>query len=78
MDAILDLVASGPIAEWLGGLFGTELGKLSIMFILAAAFHRKTVKKEFGLLRESIDHLSAVLGKRIDGLESRIDDLEND
>lgn len=77
----MDLLSLLPIdfaLSWLGDLFQTEMAKMTFLFILAGEIHKRAVKKEFALLRQSIDHVAEVMGKRIDGIESRINRLEKE
>lgn len=76
MDALLGLLPVETFVSWLGELFQTELAKLSLLFLLAAEIHKRTVKKEFALLRASIDHVADVMGKKFDEHEVRLKRLE--
>ena len=77
----MDLLSLLPLdfaVRWLGELFQTEMAKMALLFLLAGEIHKRAVKKEFALLRQSIDHVADVMGKRIDGIESRIIRLERE
>lgn len=74
MDYLLGLV---PL-DWLGELFQAELTRLTFLFFIAAEIHKRHVKKEFALLRGSIDHVAAVMEKKYDDHESRLRALEQE
>lgn len=64
------------IASWLSSAMQSEYMKIIGLFFLAAEVHKRAMKKEFGLLRGSIDHVADVMGKRIDGIEVRLNRIE--
>lgn len=76
MDWLLGLLPVDFIVSWLGEAFQSELGKMAFLFLLAAEIHKRAMRKEFTLLRGSIDHVADVMGKRIDGIEKRLVSLE--
>lgn len=76
MDYIIAFLVDGPIYEWLNDLLHLEVTKMTVAFLIASEIHSRKVKKEFGLLRESIDHVSTVLGTRLTGIEGRVEKLE--
>lgn len=76
MDAVLALLNFDQIYSLLSELFAHDLAKFTLVFFIAAKLHERGVKKEFALLRGSIDHVADVMGKRIDGLDARVGTLE--
>lgn len=87
MDVLLQVVGEGPIFSWLAELMQSEVAKMTLAFMLAYEVHQRKMKKEAKereareeerarLLRQAIDHLSEVLGKRIDNLDARVEKLE--
>lgn len=78
METLLDLLLSG---NWAADFAQSEVAKMTLAFLIAARAHRAWVKKDmaeqFGLLKNSIDHVAGVLGKRLDGLEERVEKLED-
>lgn len=77
MDYIIEFFVSGPVYEWLNDLLHLEVTKMTVAFLIASEIHSRKVKKEFSLLRESIDHVSEVLGVRLTQIEGRVRKLED-
>lgn len=77
MDAGLGLLGFDQIYSLLSELFEHDLTKFTLLFFFAAKLHERSQKKEFALLRQSIDHVAEVMGKRIDGHDVRIVALES-
>jgi alpha-D-ribose 1-methylphosphonate 5-triphosphate synthase subunit PhnH len=75
-EVLLGLVSSDVLLHWVGELFQAEVTKMAIAFMVAAELHSRKVKKEFALLRESIDHVASAMGKRLDGLDERMGRIE--
>jgi len=89
MDALLELIAAGPVFDWLGELLQSEVAKMTLAFMVAARLHRAWVKKDmteqFARITSSIDNLADRLtmdltqhSRRIDDLSSRVTRLEGD
>lgn len=80
MELLFSLIDSELIGGWLREFFSIEMAKYAVAFVLAERLHarsmRKTMSEQFGLLRQAIDHASEVMGKRMDTLEDRIENLE--
>lgn len=80
MDFIWSIFSSDFILDFGKEALHSEVIKYTIAFLIAARLHRRWVKedmaKQFSLLRESIDHVADVMGKRIDDLDDRIDRIE--
>lgn len=62
----------------LGELLQSEVAKMTFAFLIAARLHANWVKKEFAMLRQSIDHVAEATGKRLDGFDQRIKQLEEE
>lgn len=69
------------IFNWGSELLSAEVTKMTLAFMIAARLHRAWVRKDmseqFGLLRQSIEHVADSLGRRLDAHEVRLDKLEN-
>lgn len=50
---------------------------MTVAFLIASEIHSRKVKKEFSLLRESIDHVAAVTEKRFTGFDERLKRIED-
>lgn len=70
-------VSEGPLFDWLSGLLQAEVTKMTIAFMIASEIHSRKVKKEFALLRESIEHVAGVTDKRFRSFEDRLTAMEN-
>lgn len=59
---------------------GSDFIHMTLAFIVAAALHRRWVKKDmhehFKLITNSIDNVARVMGARIDGIDLRLNRLE--
>ncbi len=76
MDWLLELFLNGPLFDWLNDLLHAEVTKMTIAFMIASEVHSRKVKKEFGLLRQSIDHVAEVTERRFKGFEDRLTRIE--
>ena len=80
MDFLLNTLGNESLTHFLSESMKSDVFKMTIAFLIAARLHRKWVKKDmseqFTLLRGAIDHVAEVMGRRIDGLDLRIDRLE--
>lgn len=81
MSTLNELLGNDFITAWLVDFIHADVAKMTLAFAIAAWFHRgwvkKDMKEQFGLLRESIDHVADAMGKRMDGLDRRVDHLED-
>lgn len=77
MEYLIELIISGPIFEWINDLLNAEVTKMTVAFLIASEIHSRKVKKEFSLLRESIDHVAAVTEKRFTGFDERLKRIED-
>ncbi len=81
MDQILSFLSDDKITALAGESLNSDVLKMTIAFLIAARLHRKWVKQDmaeqFGLLRSAIDHVTEVMSRRIDGLDNRINKLED-
>lgn len=57
--------------------FHAEVTKMTIAFMIASEVHSRKVKKEFSLLRESIDHVAAVTENRFRSFDERLARIES-
>ena len=81
MDELLGLVnllTGDVLFTWLGELFQAEVTKMTIAFMVASELHSRRVKKEFVLLRSSIDHVAEVTEKRFSAFDARLSRVEQE
>lgn len=76
MDYFLNLVGGDAALEWAGELVKSQLFLFTVAFFVAERRHRKEVSKQFGLLRDVINHAADTMGRRMDGLDARVSQLE--
>lgn len=76
MEWLVELFVNGPIFDWLNDLLHAEVTKMTIAFMIASEVHSRKVKKEFSLLRESIDHVAEVTQTRFKTFEERLAAIE--
>lgn len=72
----LSIIPVDALTSWLTSAMQSEYMKIAGLFLLAAEVHKRGMQKEFVLLRKSIDHVAEVMGKRIDGIEIRLNRIE--
>lgn len=81
MSSIFSLITSDSLVDTLKESIGSDITHMTLAFIIAAALHRKWVKKDmrehFKLITESIDNVAKVIGARIDGIDLRLNRLED-
>jgi hypothetical protein len=77
VEYFFNLLLNGPIFEWLNDLLHAEVTKMTVAFLIASEVHSRKVKKEFSLLRESIDHVARVMESRFRIVEERLEKIEN-
>lgn len=76
MDLLLGLLSGDALFDLLAEFLRSEVTKMTIAFIIASKLHERTVKKENALMRASIDHVAAVMGKRLDLVDQEIEKIK--